>query len=104
MNIEEPPDRVIVQNVNHPGSERTVSGPPYRAVRDALLEVLPATAPGLTYDEMLAAIVRRLPEELFPAGERAGWWLKTVQLDLEAKGELVREPTRPLRWHRGGER
>jgi hypothetical protein len=31
---------------------------------------------------------------------RAGWWLETVQLDLEAKGILARFKTSPLRLHR----
>jgi hypothetical protein len=30
----------------------------------------------------------------------AGWWSRNAQLDLVAKGALVREPTTPLRWHR----
>ncbi len=30
-------------------------------------------------------------------GARAGWWAKTVQLDLEAKGVIARGRTRPLR-------
>ena len=34
------------------------------------------------------------------AAAKAGWWAKAVQLDLEAKGTLVREPAKPLRWHR----
>jgi hypothetical protein len=29
-----------------------------------------------------------------------GWWAKTVQLDLEAKGIITREKIRPLRLHR----
>ena len=36
----------------------------------------------------------------FPGGAHAGWWLKTVQLDLEAKRIIVREKTTPLRLHR----
>jgi hypothetical protein len=31
--------------------------------------------------------------------DKAGWWAKAVQLDLEAKGIVVREVTKPLRWH-----
>jgi len=30
----------------------------------------------------------------------AGWWPKKAQLDLQAKGTLVREPTKPLPRHR----
>ena len=39
-------------------------------------------------------------EDLFPGGAKAGWWFKAVQLDLEAKAVLVREPTKPLRIRR----
>jgi hypothetical protein len=37
---------------------------------------------------------------LVPGGVKAGWWVKAVQLDQEAKGALVREPTKPLRFRR----
>lgn len=38
----------------------------------------------------------------FAAIEMAGWWAKTVQLDLEAKGMMHRNVgAKPLRWHRG---
>ena len=30
----------------------------------------------------------------------AGWWPKKAQLDLQAKGTLVREPTKPLSRYR----
>ena len=42
----------------------------------------------------------RLPDDLFPGGEKAGWWTKCVQLDLEAKGLVVRDAGKPLRWRR----
>jgi hypothetical protein len=32
-----------------------------------------------------------------PGGATAGWWLKAVRLDLEAKGIVAREKTTPLR-------
>jgi hypothetical protein len=41
-----------------------------------------------------------LPQELYPDGAKAGWWAKTVQLYLEAKGVIERERVRPLRLHR----
>ncbi len=91
---------VTVQNVNVPGAERGVDAQKYHAMREALTAVLPATAPGLTQAEMVEAAIPHLPEALFPGGTKAGWWAKTVQLDLEAKGVIIREPTKPLRWHR----
>jgi len=62
--------------------------------------VLPTDAPGLTQAQMQDAVVSDLPEDLFPGGAKAGWWAKTVQLDLEAKGVIAREPCQPLRRHR----
>jgi hypothetical protein len=59
--------------------------------------VLPNTSPGLTEAEVRERLIDHLPEKLFPEGAKAGWWSKTVQLDLEAKGLVAREKTRPLR-------
>jgi len=70
-------------------------------MRRALLEGVPRRAPGLTLADALAAAIPRLPTVLFPGGAGAGWWFKTVQLDLEAKRLLVREKTSPIRIHRG---
>ena len=92
---------VTVQNVNHPGQTRQVNAVKYTAARKALLRALPKRAPGLTQAEMFKAARAHLPQAIFPGGATSGWWAKTVQLDLEAKG-LVRRSTdsRPLRWHR----
>jgi len=97
---EQKPGRVTIENVNHPGHTSTVDAGMYHAMRDALLKVLPAGAPGLTQAQMQAAVVPRLPDDLFPGGAKAGWWSKAVQLDLEAKGVIAREASKPLRWHR----
>ena len=92
-------DRVRIENVNHPGASTTVDAAMYNAMRDALLEVLPDAAPGLTESQMRQAVLPKLPADLYPGGARAGWWSKAVQLDLEAKGVIKRETSRPLRWH-----
>ena len=88
-------DRVRIENVNHPGSSTTVDAGLYKAMREALLAVLPESAPGMTESQMRQAVLPKLPEDLFPGGARAGWWSKAVQLDLEAKGLIDREPSRP---------
>lgn len=93
-------DMITVQNVNVPGYTSRVNATKYYAMRAALLKVLPARAPGLTQAEMIEAVKVYLPADLFPGGEKAGWWAKSVQLDLEAKGVIVREAVKPLRWHR----
>ena len=92
--------RVTVRNVNHPGRTGTVEKPRYDAVMEAMLEALPRAEPGLTQEEMVNAVKVRLPGDLFPDGAKAGWWTKTVQLDLEARGLVKRSRTRPLRWRR----
>ncbi|AXQ30415.1 hypothetical protein D0B54_17800 [Solimonas sp. K1W22B-7] len=93
-------ERVVVENVVSPGHTYTVDAGKYNAMKAALLKVLPRKAPGLTGAEMSGAVRAHLPEAEFPGGAKAGWWLKCVQLDLEAKGVVVREVSKPLRWHR----
>ena len=93
-------DKVEVQNVNHPGLIERVDAEKYTATRRAMLAVLTDQAPGMTAKELQAVMVPHLPQDLFPSGAKSGWWMKTVQLDLEAKGVIVRASTKPLRWHR----
>jgi hypothetical protein len=68
-------------------------------MKRAFLKILPKTSPGLTVAEIQERVIAQLPEELFPRGAKAGWWVKTVQLDLEAKRVIAREKTKPLRLH-----
>ncbi|MCH9674061.1 MAG: hypothetical protein K0U93_21665 [Gammaproteobacteria bacterium] len=93
-------DRVTVENVNVPGYQSTVDGAKYRAMHAALWRALPTAEPGLSQNEMGEAILPFLPDDLFPGGAKARWWMKTVQLDLEAKKKVFRTNTKPLRWYR----
>lgn len=93
-------DKIEIENFTSPGHIVRVDRGKYEAMRDALLAVLPPTAPGLTVAEAKAKLLPLLPEDLFPGGDKAGWWLKAAQLDLEAKGKIQREATKPLRLHR----
>lgn len=92
-------DMITVENVNHPGKTNRVNAEMYNAMKAAMLEVLPNKAPGLNQTQMREAVKEHLPEGLFPGGQKVGWWAKTVQLDLEAKGVIIREDSKPLRWH-----
>jgi hypothetical protein len=92
-------EKIVVENVNVPGRTSRVDAIMYRAMKEAMLKVLPAKAPGLTQSEIRETVVAHLPQDLYPGGAKAGWWAKTVQLDLEAKGVVIREATKPLRWH-----
>ena len=90
-------DKIEIENTNKPGYVEKVDRAKYNAMRKALLSVLPKASPGLTVAEAQSALIPLLPQELFPGGAKAGWWLKAAQLDLEAKGIIQREKTKPLR-------
>lgn len=91
--------KVIVENVNVPGHSVRLDAAKYDAMRKAIARALPNKPPGLTQSEIRHAVVAYLPDDLFPGGAKAAWWAKMVQLDLEAKGIVDREATKPLRWH-----
>jgi hypothetical protein len=93
-------DRIEIENFTSPGHVQRVDRAKYEAMREALLQVLPVGAPGLTVAEAKERLLPLLPDALFPGGDKAGWWLKAAQLDLEAKGVIRREATKPLRLHR----
>jgi hypothetical protein len=48
---------------------------------------------------MEGSMLAHLPQKLCPGGAKSGWWAKAVQLDLEAKGIIMRTKTSPLRLH-----
>jgi hypothetical protein len=98
--VPKPPDKIEIENVTSPGHIQRVDREKYEAVRLALLEVLPHAAPGLSVAEAKQKLLPLLPQGLFPEGAKAGWWLKAVQLDLEAKGIIKRENSKPLRLHK----
>ena len=91
---------IEIENVNHPGKRTRADSAMYGAMRLAMLRALPPAAPGLTVNELSAAVLPHLPEALFPGGAKAGWWTKAVQLDLEAKGLIKRTKASPLRLYR----
>lgn len=98
--MAKPDDRIEIENFTSPGRSYRVDRAKYEAMRGALLTVLPDKAPGLSVAEAKAALLPLLPDALFPGGDKAGWWLKAAQLDLEAKGVIARDAGKPLRLHR----
>lgn len=91
-------DMIEVENINHPGQVTRVNAEKYAATKQALLAVLPRTSPGLTQKQMMDAIKTKIDQKLFPGGAKSGWWTKTVQLDLEAKGIVRRINGKPTTW------
>ncbi|MBX3204741.1 MAG: hypothetical protein KF764_06715 [Labilithrix sp.] len=98
--MPEDASKITIESVTSPGHTQRVDRTKYTAMRDALIAVLPAAPPGITVAEAKAALLPRLPDALFPGGDKAGWWLKAVQLDLEAKGAIERGSGKPVRLFR----
>jgi hypothetical protein len=82
--------RVEVENINVPGRISQVDAEKYEVMRGILLSVLPRERPGFSQAEMHTAVLPHLPRNLWPNGAKSMWWVKAVQLDLEAKGLVVR--------------
>jgi hypothetical protein len=69
----------------------------YNAMKRAYLAVLSSSAPGMTLAEIRERLTAKLQDDSYQDGAKAGWWAKTVQLDLEARGIIKRAHTNPLR-------
>ena len=79
----------------HPNPEK--SGPrihrwKYDAVRRAILNALPTAEPGFRFRDLTGAVRDRLGEDELGALGSASWYVVTVKLDLEARGEISRLP------------
>lgn len=93
-------EKIEVENVNIPGRTERLDRTKYIAMRHALLAALPDTPPGITVAQAQEALLPHLSETDFPERQKAGWWMKAVQLDLEAKGIIKRAPQRPVQLYR----
>ena len=93
-------EKIEIESITSPGRTERVDRVKYLAMRDALLPVLPTEAPGIKVADAKAALLKRLSQASFPGGEKAGWWLKAVHLDLEAKGVIKRGTVKPVRLYR----
>lgn len=92
--------KIEIENVVQPGKTYRVDKAKFDAMRDALLASLPSAPPGYSYAELKRQVLTRLPEDLYPGGAKAGWWLKAAQLDQEAKGTIRRAKVSPIRLYR----
>ncbi len=90
-------EKVTVQNVGQAGKTYQVDAAKFMAMRAAVMAVLPKAAPGMAVADLIDGVKAHLPQDLFPGGATAGWWVKSVQLDLEAKGVIARAPKPPVR-------
>ncbi len=93
-------EKIDVENVGQPGKTYRVDAAKFAAMKDAVLATLPGDAPGMSVSDLIAGVKPKLPQDLFPGGEKAGWWVKAVQLDLEAKKIIARAEKPPVRLYR----
>ncbi len=89
--------QIEIENVGQPGKIYRVDAAKFAEMKRAILASLPDAPPGLTPASLIEAVKPQLDQGLFPGGETAGWWVKAVQLDLEAKKIIARAPKAPVR-------
>ena len=89
--------KLKIENVLQPGKSYNVDPVMFKAMKTALMKVVPSAPPGMTPAEIQKAVMPHLPQDLFPDGDKAGWWMKAVQLDQEAKKVLARSEKAPVR-------
>ena len=64
----------------------------YEAVRRAVLSTLPLAEPGYPFRDLTGAVRDRLSKEELGTLGSASWYVVTVKLDLEARGEVSSLP------------
>ncbi len=90
-------EKIEVENVGQPGKFYRVDAAKYAEMRRVVLTALPNQPPGMTPADIIDRVRPHLSQDLFPGGTTCGWWVKCVQLDLEAKGVIVRAKGSPVR-------
>ena len=87
---------IKARNVNHPEHRENLKAEKYHLIRAALLAVLPSVnwMPFTELEDGVRAwlAANDAPESLFPKPGSVRWYCKAVQLDLEARGEIERQP------------
>lgn len=84
--------REMVEALHPQGKGPTrVNREDYDAYRRALLRVIPRRKGGVAFMDLSDLVRQVLPEDV-RARTKAGWWVTTVKLDLEARGLVERVP------------
>ena len=96
---------IQARNVKHPEHRENLKAEKYNLIRSAMLASLPADdwLPFSDLEDKVRAWLseNEAPPELFPKPGSVRWYCKAVQLDLEARGEIERQPKKsPLRLRR----
>jgi len=96
---------IQARNVNHPEHRENLKAEKYNVIREAILAVLPDDdwMPFADLEEAVRARLKdkHIPAKLFPKPGSVRWYCKAVQLDLEAREEIERQPKKsPLHLRR----
>ncbi|MCY3833325.1 MAG: hypothetical protein OXG85_09925 [Chloroflexi bacterium] len=98
---------IRARNVNHPDHRENLKEEKYSIIREAMLASLPDDS-WMPFSELEAKVRaylddKRTPAALFPKPGSVRWYCKAVQLDLEARGEIERQPKKsPLHLRKRG--
>ena len=96
---------IQARNVNHPRHRESLKAEKYNHIRAAMLACLPLDS-WMRFSELEDKVrvwlsENDVPPALFPKPGSVRWYCKAVQLDLEARGEIERQPKKsPLRLRR----
>ena len=88
--------RIEVENVNAPDHKVKLNAEKYGVIYNELMAVIGAKQ--MSYAAIKEGVLPILSQVHFPASKTSGWWIKAVQLDLEAKGVGVQHNSKPLTW------
>lgn len=87
---------IEARNVNHPQHRENLKAEKYNVIREAMLASLSDEAwmPFAELENKVRAWLdgADVPKTLFPKPGSVRWYCKAVQLDLEARGEIERQP------------
>ena len=88
--------KIEVENINAPDHKVKLNAEKSGTMYGAMMAAIGAEP--MTYSAIKEGVLPILSADHFPQGKTSGWWLKSVQLDLEAKSVLIRHKTKPLTW------
>ena len=87
---------IRARNVDHPEHRENLKAEKYGVIREAMLSTL-SVDDWMAFSDLEDGVrawlkTEQVPEPLFPKPGSVRWYCKAVQLDLEARGEIERQP------------
>ncbi len=80
-------DKITTQNITEGAGGTQIDRKKYEAMRRAILLATPRELPGIPFKALADGVQEYLPEDWEGS---VMWYVTTVKLDLEARGEIVR--------------